>query len=440
MTITIDGTVGANKAVVLDSNGKLPAIDGSLVTTLNATQVTTGTIATARIDTGTTNGKVLVLDGSGNMPAIAAAAMTGVASATTSSSDPTISTNPATGLGTKWINTTSGEIFILTDANAGANVWTSTGGTSGDVAPYSYPGSDSGHILNQHGIDKLSFASGGNATDFGNMATGVNTWGRAGCSGFSSATHAYACAGYGPGQYTPNTSDTIERYLFSAGGRMVDVGNMITHIRDYATSNNATHGFAQGGYRAANDPSGPAVTGWDYIQQLQFAATNNATDVANLTSILGRPVGHSDVGNDYAYTSGGNSGSQQTTIQRHSMTSASNSVNVGNLRQATPATGTSSATHGFGAGQYQGGNSTEIQKFAFSSSTTTSDNGDLSGYNFQGTGFSSTDYGYIAGGGISPTETSNIIWKYAYASSSNSTDVGDMTVVQGYLGPNSCQV
>ena len=114
MTITIDGSVGANKGVVLDSNGKLPAIDGSLVTTLNATQVTTGTIATARLATGTTNGKVLVLDGSGNMPAVAAGSMTGVSSATKSASDPTISTNPAGGVGTKWINTTSGEIFILT--------------------------------------------------------------------------------------------------------------------------------------------------------------------------------------------------------------------------------------------------------------------------------------------------------------------------------------
>ena len=98
MTIIIDGTVGANKAVVLDSSGKLPVIDGSLVTTLNATQVTTGSIATARLDTGTTNGKVLVLDGSGNIPAIAAGAMTGVSSATKSASDPTVSTNPSTGL------------------------------------------------------------------------------------------------------------------------------------------------------------------------------------------------------------------------------------------------------------------------------------------------------------------------------------------------------
>ena len=146
MTIIIDGTVGANKAVVLDSSGKLPAIDGSLVTTLNATQVTTGSIATARIDTGTTTGKVLVLDGSGNMPAIAAGAMTGVSSATKSASDPTISTNPATGLGTKWINTTSGEIFILTDATTDSNVWTSTGGTSGNVQPYYYQGSAYGYV------------------------------------------------------------------------------------------------------------------------------------------------------------------------------------------------------------------------------------------------------------------------------------------------------
>ena len=440
--IIIKGTpvVAANEVLVADSNSKIPAVDGSAVTTMAGGNIT-GTIPTARLDTGTTANKVVVLGASG-LPAVDGSLLTGIVSYTKSASDPTVSTNPATGVGTEWVNHTTGKQYICTDATADANVWKASGGGTGDVSPYSYGGSDSGHILNQHGIDKLSFASGGNATEHGNMATGINSTGRAGCSGFSSLTHAYACGGYGPGSYTPNTSDTIERYLFSAGGTMVDVGNMIIHMRDYATSNNATHGFAQGGYRAANDPSGPAVVGYDHIQQLQFAATNNATDVANLTSILGRPVGHSDAGNDYAYISGGNSSPQQTTIQRHSMTSASDSVNVGNLNQASPATGTSSATHGYGAGQYQSGTSTEIQKFAFSSSTTTSDHGDIASWSFQSTGFSSTDDGYLAGGGIpSPaTETSNIIWKYSFSSSGNSTDVGDLTVTQGYLGPNSCQV
>ena len=135
MTVTIDGTVGANKGVVLDSNGKLPVIDGSQVTALSATQVTSGTVATARLDTGTTAGKVLVLDGSGNMPAIDGTLMTGVASATKSASSPAVDTNPSGGLGTKWINTTSGEVYICTDATAGANVWTNVGAGSGDVAP-----------------------------------------------------------------------------------------------------------------------------------------------------------------------------------------------------------------------------------------------------------------------------------------------------------------
>ena len=135
MTVTIDGTVGANKGVVLDSAGKLPVIDGSQVTTLNATQVTTGTVAIARLDTGTTAGKVLLLDGSGNMPAVNASEMTGVASATKSTSSPTISTNPSTGLGTKWIKTGTGDVWILIDATAGENIWKNTGAASGDVAP-----------------------------------------------------------------------------------------------------------------------------------------------------------------------------------------------------------------------------------------------------------------------------------------------------------------
>ena len=109
------------------------------------------------------------------MPAIAATNMTGVSSATKSASDPTISTNPATGLGTKWINTTSGEIFILTDATAGENVWTSTGGTSGNIqlewggSAYGYTKGSSG---NTNVIDRYSYTSDGNAADVGDLAQG----------------------------------------------------------------------------------------------------------------------------------------------------------------------------------------------------------------------------------------------------------------------------
>ena len=60
--------------------------------------------------------KLLVSDGSGNMPAVDGSQLTGVSSATKSASNPTISTNPSGGVGTQWNNTTSGEVYICTDA------------------------------------------------------------------------------------------------------------------------------------------------------------------------------------------------------------------------------------------------------------------------------------------------------------------------------------
>ena len=172
MTIIIDGTVGANKAVVLDSSGKLPAIDGSLVTTLNATQVTTGSIATARIDTGTTTGKVLVLDGSGNMPAIAAGSMTGVSSATKSASDPATDTNAS--LGTKWINTTSGEIFVLTDATTDANIWRGQRDTNIGNWGIFCGGQTAGAGTQINTIDYITIASTGDGADFGDLVAATS--------------------------------------------------------------------------------------------------------------------------------------------------------------------------------------------------------------------------------------------------------------------------
>ena len=46
-----------------------------------------------------------------------------IPSATKDSSDPTKTTNPSSGVGTEWINTTSGAIFICTDATANDNTW-----------------------------------------------------------------------------------------------------------------------------------------------------------------------------------------------------------------------------------------------------------------------------------------------------------------------------
>ena len=125
--IIIKGTpvVGANEVLVADSNSKIPAVDGSQVTTMAGGNIA-GTIPTARLDTGTTANKLVVIGGSG-LPAVDGSLLTGIESFTKNASDPTLTTNPSGGVGTEWINTTTGKQFICTDATAGANTWKCTG-------------------------------------------------------------------------------------------------------------------------------------------------------------------------------------------------------------------------------------------------------------------------------------------------------------------------
>ena len=156
--VIIDGLTGANRLVILDANGKIPALDGSAVTAIAGANFSTGTIPVARLDTGTTAGKIVKLDGNAKLPAVSGAALTSVVGATKNASDPTISTNPSGGVGTEWQNTTSGEVFVCTDATAGENIWKNVGEHSGDIEPWAF--TDGGSIsVYAMGGDKSSSRS-----------------------------------------------------------------------------------------------------------------------------------------------------------------------------------------------------------------------------------------------------------------------------------------
>jgi len=428
MTIIIDGTVGANKAVVLDSSGKLPAIDGSLVTTLNATQVTTGSIATARIDTGTTTGKVLVLDGSGNMPVIAAGAMTGVESATKSASDPAPSTNPATGLGTKWINTTSGEIFVCTDATAGSNVWTSSGGKSGNVQPYSYPGTSYGYTMGGYTpgpgfinvIERISFTTDGNATDVGDMAATMGTYGIHAAAGAASATYGYTLGGQTP-QY-----DTKEKFQMVASADSVDVGNLVQggcehkacHTQDYAVS------FA--GHKNTG-------TKFDMLEKTLFAS--DATSDSGYDLRLTCAEGGSNSSLTHGYRTQGLTYGR--AIDKFSFALNADSTNVADCPTSrTRNANSSSETHGYSAG---GNVSVTIEKFLFATETTSGDVGDLNLAVDYNSACSSATNGYMMRGGVAYAgghQSTNMIQKWSHVTDANSTDIGDMTVSRGSNNAN----
>jgi hypothetical protein len=85
-----------------------------------------------------------------------------------SSSDPTITANQS--LGTVWLNTTSGEMFVCTDATTDNNVWTNVGEGSGNITP-SYTVS----------ADVLIVAGGGGG---GGSAQGSSAGGGGGAGGY----------------------------------------------------------------------------------------------------------------------------------------------------------------------------------------------------------------------------------------------------------------
>lgn len=84
-TARLDAGTGANQIIQLNASSELPPVSGVNLTSLNASNLGSGTIPAARLDTGTTANKIVQLDGSGALPAVSgvnltslnAAAMTG---------------------------------------------------------------------------------------------------------------------------------------------------------------------------------------------------------------------------------------------------------------------------------------------------------------------------------------------------------------------------
>ena len=111
----------------------------------------------------------------GAMPALDGSSLTGIAGMTKVTSDPLITTNPSSGVGTTWVNKSTGELFGCVDATAGANIWVNIGGGSGDV--YRWHGQQHGYAAgggagapDQDRIDKFTFSSSVTVTDVGNLS------------------------------------------------------------------------------------------------------------------------------------------------------------------------------------------------------------------------------------------------------------------------------
>ena len=174
------------------------------------------------------------------------------------------------------------------------------------------------------------------------------------------------------------------------------------------------------------------------IQKFSLSSDGNGIDVGNLPANLQQVSAVSSATN--GYTMGGYDpgiGGATTSINKFPFVSDDNAANVASLslkiRMTAP---TQSITNGVGyvAGGYSAvpfpssvNDRSLIQKFVFATENDATDIGDLTVSRYHMAGTSSTTHGYAAGGSLNPGQT-NIIDKYPFTSDTSATDVGDLTV------------
>ena len=251
----------------------------------------------------------------------------------------------------------------------------------------------------------------------------------------------YFTAGY-PGN--PPYSRTIYNFPFANESVKAPGAEYTEYVASFASASSPSHGYRAGG--DLNHPTHPPGSVSNTIERFPFSNNANATDVGDLAmGAVSENNGHQSLTD--GFTSGGLQAPAApivNTINRFPFASTGNSVDHGDITQATSSSApASSPTHGYDLGGRPGVNI--IQKFPFASTSGAKDVGDLTVGKYFRAGCSSDTHAYAVGG-VYPG--SNVIEKVPYATDANSTDVGDTTqsmsrgagvssITDGYTGGDS---
>ena len=373
----------------------------------------------------------------GAFGAISGASLTGLGDGIdtkSASSDPAINTNPS-AVGHTWLNKTSGEFFVCTDATTDANVWVNIGGGIGDVwryqgaiAAYTAGGctntADTSYIDR---IDKYNFAASmSRTTDVGNLSAGKFR-----NLGTHSDTHGFSVGGSTTAAVS-GYINTIEKYSFTSDGNATDNGDLAIAYGQGGVTSSHTHGYIFHGALVGGTGAGDAKH-----QKHQFATSTTAVRLGDLQVTRYASAGNSDLNDGYSvggYSTGYGTPNVKGEIYKHSYSSGSSSnTKTGDLaapKSSGTGNGVSSTTYGYAMGGYnEPSNSTDYEKYSFASGGNGTSAGNLTGARYAGSAWSSTTNGYTAGGvqpGSSPVLRSSID-QFAFASEGTMTDIGDLT-------------
>ena len=288
-------------------------------------------------------------------------------------------------------------------ASDGVN--TDTSSTSFSVAlAWSFQGSiagySAGHFPTTYQIQRYSFATDENATDFGDL-TVARLYGEVANS--SSLTHGYTAGG------NPNTT-VIDKFTFAVSSNATDVGDLVASRSGTPAGNSSPeNGYVSGG-------NAPGAT--NTIQKFSFAVDGNATDIGDLTEVFNNANGGQNT-SDTGYVPIG------TGVNKISYSSDTNAVAGTVLFSQLRSFGASHTgeTHGYVAGGISPSQTALIEKFPFASEGSASTVGNLTGARYGLHAATSTVSGYCGGGSYPNVST---IDKFPFATDTNATAVGNL--------------
>jgi hypothetical protein len=395
------------------------------------------------------------LASSGVLPALDGSQLTGITTGsviTKAMFDPLIDTNPADGIGAKWVNVNTGDFFICIDATTDANEWTNIGtcgdaGGDNNISPFPPGPQDAFFVggarggVNNPNIINYAFASSTESVH-GLSFHGVNNGsGISSGASNSSATDGY----YSTGGSSPFRSD-ITRFSFASTGDAVGIGNTDRHRTSTRQgTNSSTHGYIHGG-------TGFNVTGHlSSCMKFQFAeSSTSSSGVFGLEIAKNQSGTHSTPTTGYVY--GGTAGGGNNPVVQSVSTCCSflfsndgTRVDIQNLNEnRTGMVVVGNNTNAYicvGRSQFNGSSisTTEyvkIDNHLLSSSASFTSFGDLTDFSTSGKGASTNTTGIIMGGTGSAGQSSKK-QTFSYASNVLGTNLADFAA--GYEGQGACQ-
>ena len=226
---------------------------------------------------------------------------------------------------------------------------------------------------------------------------------------------------YGSG----NGSVTIDFVDIASGGNATDFGDISTHGGEAAACSSTTKAFLGGGYDGGSPGTGAGYV--NYIQTSTYSTLGNTSDYGDLT--VARYALNACSSTTRGVWAGGAASSSTNVIDYVSLSSAGNAIDFGDLGQTYRQNfgATSNTTRGcFGGGLYTSA-SNVIDYITIGSTGNVTDFGDLaSATSYLGVGIAASSTRGLFMGGNASSSSINVIQYITIGSTGNATDFGDL--------------